>query len=138
MASIDALCEAVSLLEASIGGVKKQPSNQVLGHGGGGGGPPLVTIDQPAQFAARSTLSRAVGACCMTDEPITGTVRVIAGRLLFIECDDGACPNIFLHKAVAQRGGFTPPYEGRRVRCEIAQDGMGNCTATKVTEQKLK
>jgi cold shock CspA family protein len=68
----------------------------------------------------------------MTGGSVTGTIRVFEGRL-FIERDDGACPNVFLHKAVAQWGGFEPPYEGRRVRCEIVRDGMGNCAAANVT-----
>jgi cold shock CspA family protein len=64
---------------------------------------------------------------------VIGTIRTAEGRL-FIERDDGISPDVFLHVTIAKKGDLAPPYDGRRVRCEVALDGMGNCAARSVTE----
>jgi cold shock CspA family protein len=53
---------------------------------------------------------------------------------MFIERDDGASPNVFLHRTIAERAGLAPLYDGRRVRCATTQDPWGNCAAIEVAE----
>ncbi len=67
---------------------------------------------------------------------VLGTVRM-AERGMFIERDDGASPNVYLHPTIAKRGGLMAPFDGKRVRCEVSRDAFGNYAAVEIAELQL-